>query len=63
MCFVVKYMSVKVFVTDGNAESTARKQKSLKQPTVWAVYLYRIGLPFFVFLKIIFMPQTAAERR
>lgn len=30
MRYMLKYMSVKVFVTDGNAELTARKQKSLK---------------------------------
>ena len=43
---MIKYIAVKVFVTDGLAEKTAWEQKSLKQPTVWAVYLYGVGLPF-----------------
>ncbi len=40
---MLKYISVKVFVTDGNAETTAMEAKIDNKPTVWAVYLYKSG--------------------
>ena len=33
---MIKYIWMKVFVTDGLAELTAGKQKQLLVPTVWA---------------------------
>lgn len=48
---MLKYMLVKVFVTDGMAEATAMGAKIINKPTVWAVYLYG-GRPPFCFFTV-----------
>ena len=46
----VKILKVKVFVTDGLAEKTARKQKRNLKPTVWAEPTVLGEFCFFCFL-------------
>jgi hypothetical protein len=43
---MLKYIAVKVFVTDGKREKPHGSKNHIIKPTVWAVYLYGGRPPF-----------------